>query len=69
MDVKNQSPKNKNLELSHLIHNPSLEVLILDLQLAKDLQCGICLQILNDPRQCQNGHLFCFPCITSVEVY
>ncbi len=37
--------------------------LIVDQDAAKELQCGICLQILNKPRQCKNGHLFCLSCI------
>ena len=24
--------------------------------------CGICLNVLNEPRQCQNGHCFCLEC-------
>mmetsp|Transcript_15517 Transcript_15517/g.60691 ORF Transcript_15517/g.60691 Transcript_15517/m.60691 type:complete len:527 (-) Transcript_15517:32-1612(-) len=28
-----------------------------------ELQCGICLDLLNDPCQCINGHLFCMTCI------
>ncbi|KAL6044324.1 RGS-containing protein kinase RCK1 [Balamuthia mandrillaris] len=44
---------------------PSLpfDNLIVDQEAAKDVQCGICLQILNKPRQCRNGHLFCLSCI------
>lgn len=48
------------------IPQPSLqfENLIVDQDAAKELQCAICLQILNKPRQCKNGHLFCLTCIT-----
>lgn len=42
---------------------PSLEYRIVNKELAKDLQCGICLQILEQPKQCKNGHLFCHNCI------
>lgn len=50
-------------------HSPSLspiptESLIVDQESAKELQCGICLQLLNKPRQCKNGHLFCLHCIS-----
>ena len=38
--------------------------LIIDQSAAKELQCGICLQLINKPRQCKNGHLFCLVCIT-----
>jgi hypothetical protein len=26
-------------------------------------KCTLCFQILNEPRNCRNGHLFCFECI------
>jgi len=42
-----------------------IETLIIDQELTKELQCGICLQLLNTPRQCQNGHLFDLSCITT----
>ncbi|KAF2075122.1 hypothetical protein CYY_003557 [Polysphondylium violaceum] len=42
-----------------------IETLIIDQELIKELQCGICLQLLNTPRQCQNGHLFDLSCITT----
>lgn len=29
----------------------------------KDIQCGICLNILSAPKQCKNGHIFCQECI------
>ncbi len=29
----------------------------------EDFICGICLNVLKDPSQCQNGHMFCFSCI------
>lgn len=50
-------------------NSPSLspiptESLIVDQESAKELQCGICLQLLNKPRQCKNGHLFCLSCIS-----
>ena len=32
----------------------------------QDLLCGICLGLLQDPRQCVNGHLFCFHCVSRV---
>jgi hypothetical protein len=41
-----------------------IESLIVDQESAKELQCGICLQLLNKPRQCKNGHLFCLNCIS-----
>lgn len=44
---------------------PPLEVRIVDQDSSKDLQCGICLQILGNPKQCKNGHMFCSPCITA----
>lgn len=40
-----------------------LEILVVDEESAKELSCGICLQILNKPKQCKNGHLFCGQCI------
>lgn len=40
-----------------------VESLIINQDEVKELQCGICLQLLNKPRQCTNGHLFCFVCI------
>jgi hypothetical protein len=30
--------------------------------LSIELNCGICLEITNDPQQCKNGHLFCTNC-------
>lgn len=46
-------------------HSPiPTESLIVDQESAKELQCGICLQLLNKPRQCKNGHLFCLHCIS-----
>eukprot|EP01103_Thecamoeba_quadrilineata_P005074 TRINITY_DN14926_c0_g1_i1.p1 TRINITY_DN14926_c0_g1~~TRINITY_DN14926_c0_g1_i1.p1 ORF type:complete len:427 (-),score=37.57 TRINITY_DN14926_c0_g1_i1:199-1416(-) len=42
-----------------------LDLLAVEQDLARELLCSICLQLLNNPRQCQNGHLFCFSCITS----
>lgn len=39
------------------------DVLIVDQEAAKELQCGICLQLVRVPRQCKNGHLFCMECI------
>ena len=29
----------------------------------EDLECCICLNICNDPKQCPNGHMFCKECI------
>jgi hypothetical protein len=29
----------------------------------KQFDCGLCLDILNDPFQCKNGHMFCKSCI------
>jgi hypothetical protein len=46
-----------------LSDEPPLELLIVDQQKAKDLQCCICFNILSTPRQCRNGHLFCFQCV------
>lgn len=46
-----------------LNEEPPLELLIVDQQKAKDLQCCICFNILSTPRQCRNGHLFCFQCV------
>jgi len=40
-----------------------LEVLIVDQENVRELLCCICLQILTNPRQCKNGHLFCQVCI------
>ena len=28
-----------------------------------DLLCGFCKNILNNPHQCKNGHLFCLQCL------
>jgi hypothetical protein len=28
------------------------------------LQCGICLEVLNNPKQCMSGHIFCLFCLT-----
>jgi len=39
------------------------EYRIFDTELARELQCCICLQLLAHPRQCKNGHLFCYVCI------
>lgn len=41
---------------------PPLDVLIVDQHKSRDLQCCICLNILAQPRQCKNGHLFCLEC-------
>jgi len=30
---------------------------------SKEITCGICLGVLEDPMQCSNGHLFCAECI------
>ncbi len=27
--------------------------------------CPLCLNVINDPRQCQNGHMYCNECIRS----
>lgn len=43
--------------------DPPGEILLLDQHLAKDLTCGICLQVISEPRQCSNGHLFCYECL------
>lgn len=43
--------------------SPQWEQLVIDQELAKELSCGICLQLLSKPRQCTNGHLFCHECI------
>jgi hypothetical protein len=43
--------------------NPPLESLIVDADAARELMCNICLHLLEKPRQCQNGHLFCTDCI------
>jgi hypothetical protein len=34
-----------------------------------DLLCGICQEILNDPHQCQNGHMFCKTCLLAALKY
>ncbi len=31
---------------------------------ASDFNCGVCLNVLKNPHQCQNGHTFCFSCIS-----
>src|SRR4051812_14236650 len=28
-----------------------------------EVQCGICWELLKDPRQCPNGHMFCLECV------
>ena len=33
---------------------------------SEQFACALCLNILNDPRQCSNGHSFCFSCISAV---
>lgn len=30
-----------------------------------DLLCGICLDVLIEPRSCKNGHLFCSACLNA----
>lgn len=45
-----------------------LEVRLQERKAAKELQCPICLGILNTPKQCKNGHLFCDLCIRSTQV-
>lgn len=45
--------------------SPHWEQLVIDQELAKELSCGICLQLLAKPRQCTNGHLFCNECIVA----
>lgn len=42
---------------------PPLDLLIVDSKLEKSLRCSICLQVLEVPKQCLNGHLFCCKCI------
>lgn len=42
--------------------NPAMFV---DRQMAKRLECGVCLGVLNDPKQCKNGHAFCSGCFDS----
>lgn len=37
--------------------------LVVDKDKLKSLQCAICLGLLSRPRQCNNGHLFCYKCI------
>src|SRR5689334_20102731 len=46
------------------IIDPPLETLIVDGESAEELMCNICLEVLENPRQCRNGHLFCMECIT-----
>ncbi len=29
-----------------------------------DFTCGICMEVLNNPHQCKNGHCYCLWCIT-----
>eukprot|EP01132_Coremiostelium_polycephalum_P010786 gene10786-13207_t len=59
---KINSSTSNNAIINNLQSVP-LELLIVDQDMAKELQCAICLQILNSPRQCKNGHLFCHECI------
>src|SRR3989338_5854356 len=47
---------------------PPLDVLIVDQHKSRDLQCCICLNILSQPRQCKNGHLFVEKHLRSAEV-
>jgi hypothetical protein len=37
--------------------------------LSVDLNCGICLEITNDPQQCRLGHLFCTNCFLNAIKY
>jgi hypothetical protein len=30
-----------------------------------DFLCGICLDVLNEPRNCKNGHLYCAACLNA----
>ncbi|EFA80504.1 RGS-containing protein kinase [Heterostelium album PN500] len=50
-------------QYTELENTVPIEVVIVDQEIIKELQCGICLQIINKPRQCKNGHLFCMDCI------
>jgi hypothetical protein len=40
-----------------------IEQLLVDPSSAADLKCSICMDVLNKPKQCQNGHIFCNDCI------
>ncbi len=31
----------------------------------EDFICGFCSNVLNDPLQCKNGHMFCKSCVTN----
>ena len=43
-----------------------MEDLIVEKDAASELQCRICFEILDTPRQCRNGHLFCLECISGL---
>eukprot|EP01117_Protostelium_nocturnum_P011648 TRINITY_DN4238_c0_g1_i2.p1 TRINITY_DN4238_c0_g1~~TRINITY_DN4238_c0_g1_i2.p1 ORF type:complete len:540 (-),score=177.25 TRINITY_DN4238_c0_g1_i2:250-1869(-) len=58
----------KQLKLSTSVEmrgpdDPPLEDVLVDEVEAREYQCGICMQIMVNPRQCKNGHLFCGVCI------
>jgi hypothetical protein len=64
IDAKHgDSPVGPQAALISAPADPPAEILLLDQQLVKDLTCGICLQIITEPRQCSNGHLFCYECL------
>lgn len=47
-----------------LSHSISVEDLIVERSLVRELQCCICLCLLDTPLSCKMGHLFCAPCVT-----
>lgn len=50
-------------EENKAISKPPLDVRVVEHFKKDDLVCAICLGILNNPRQCKSGHMFCENCI------
>src|SRR3989338_4043048 len=64
---KNKNKKSKVLKGKQILEQRrdlTQEHLLVHEDLASDLECAICLSLLQHPRQCKNGHLFCLECLT-----
>lgn len=66
IDLQKATRKGLSSSSSKVQKDPEIpsDLLIVDQDVARELQCGVCLQLVDEhPRQCLNGHLFCHPCI------
>lgn len=64
-EAEDKSPSKKLLSKDSIvvISYPPIEDRIVDEEQGREIICGICCELLNNPMQCGNGHLFCQECI------